>query len=118
MRRQKGFRYSLTKHPYYKVIYPNKVDTGESIRGWWIRDEPDGICTCPNPCEMNSCGWIQTFLCVLFFWPCAPVPCCLSGNYDGYQIPDFEQPIRRHIIYHTSEKNQQSSIPVATPIKN
>lgn len=116
-RRHKGLRYSLTKHPYYRVIYPSEANTGESIRGWWIRDEPSGLCTVPNPCEMNSCGWIQTFFCFLFFWPCSPVPCCLSANYDGYQIPDFERPVRRYKIYNVNQK-ETSTIPIATPVQN
>jgi hypothetical protein len=116
-RRYKGLRYSLMKHPYYKVIYPSEAETGESIRGWWIRDEPSGFCTVPNPCEMNSCGWLQTFFCCLFFWPCSPVPCCISANYDGYQIPDFERPVRRYKIYNMNQK-ETSTIPIATPVQN
>jgi hypothetical protein len=117
-RRHRGLRYSLTKHPYYKVIYPSEASFEKNVRGWWIRDEPSGFCTSPDPCEMNSCGWLQSFFCFLFFCPCAPVPCCLSGNYDGYQIPDFEVPVRQYKIYNVTPRQKQTSIPVAIPVQN
>lgn len=109
----KRLRYSLVKHPYYKVIYPRNINTGERIRGWWIKDEPNGVCTSPNPCEMNSCGWLQVLFCSLFFWPCIPIPCFLSSNYSGYQIPDFEGQPRTTIIY---TENSRKPIPVAYPV--
>lgn len=123
MTKRDKLRYSLTKHPYYKVLYPQNIQTGESIKGWWIKDVPEGFCTCQNPCEMNSCGWFQVLFCFLFFWPCSILPCFLSSNYDGYQIPDFDGQPRRTIIYTTPyNKNQNNlnpnTIPVATPISN
>jgi len=121
MRQFDKLRYSQTKHPYYQVFYPQNTRTGETIKGWWIKDAPSGTFTSPNPCEMNSCGWLQVFFCFLFIWPCSPLPCFFSGNYEGYQIPDFEGQPTRTIIY--TNKNpktatRSSNIPVAVPISN
>ena len=114
----KELRYSFTKHPYYRVIYPSEAETGRRIRGWWIKDEPTGLCTSPDPCQMNSCGWFQTMFCCLFFWPCVPIPCCLSGNYDGYQIPDFETPVENYKVYNVAPVQRQPSLPIAIPVPN
>lgn len=116
-------RYSLVKHPRYRVIYPKHINTGESIKGWWIKDEPNGTCTSPSPGEMNGCGWLQVFFCILFCWPCSPVPCFFSGNYDGYQIPDFGEPPSQTIIYTTTEHpyhqrvKPSAPIPIAVPLE-
>jgi hypothetical protein len=42
----------------------------------------------------------------------------LSGNYDGYQIPDFEVPVRQYKIYNVTPRQKQTSIPVAIPVQN
>jgi len=110
-------RYSVTKHPYYKVVYPKNLQTGETIKGWWIKDVPSGVCTTPNPCEMNPCGWLQVFGCFLIAWPCCFLPCFFSSNYDGYQIPDFVGQPRQTIIYTTRQQHPQA-IPIAVPISN
>lgn len=104
-----GFRYSTEKHPYYKVQCNQKtLRSGKKIKGWWIYDGPDGAFTTPNPAAMNSLGWCQVILCIFLCYPCACLPCFFSTNYDGYQIPVFED-----TAYVRPTSNE---IPVAVPV--
>ena len=103
MRRNK-LRFSRSKHPYYKVVYPTNIDFDYIIDGWWIKDEPSGFMTTPDPCSLSTCGYIQVFLCALIFWPCSCLPCFLSDNYNGYQTPNI-----------VKVKNS-NTIPIAIPI--
>ena len=96
----KRLRYSSGRHPSYKIY---GYDGKKNIKGWWLRDPPDGCFTRSDPINFSDRGWIQVFCCLLFCWPCTCLPCFLSCNYDGYQFPDYDE-------------DEPYNIPVATRI--
>ena len=88
------YRYSETKHPTYVVKWnEHDFQEGKIIKGWWIYDSPQDSCfVVPDPTLLRGTGWIQVLCCFLFCFPCTCVPCFFSVNYDGFQIPIFEEP--------------------------
>ena len=85
-----NFRYSKDPHPHYPIVYPKPYSSAKKVKGYWIRDPPSGTFTNPDIGHMSTSGWIQVFCCTLFCWPCFFLPCLFSMNYDGYQVPDYE----------------------------
>lgn len=116
MESKRQYRYSFQKHPYYQVrCSRRKLRSGRRIKGWFIYDYPDGIFTGPDPTNMNESGWCQMLCCLMCCSPCFLLPCFLSINYYGYQIPDFEQE-NKIIISSTILASGPSIIPVAVPV--
>jgi hypothetical protein len=127
MERVRRYRYSLDKHPHYEVRCTRKKKRpGQKIKGWWIYDGPEDTFTTPDPPLMNEFGWCQVILCIFLCYPCACLPCFLSANYDGHQIPDFDgRPIPDvgnqtenypAVPYAPEMSSSSYSIPVAVPV--
>lgn len=110
MSEKRMYRFSKTKHPTYKVKCDLKhLKTGRQIKGWKIYETRRGECVSPDPFELTVDGWAQVICCFLFCFPCTCAPCCLSDNYDGYQIPIFEE-------YHPPVIPSAPELPIAIPI--
>lgn len=97
-------RYSTEKHPYYEVrcdyVDLNKLETGRSIKGWFIYEEH------VSKFKLDFPG----YLCMLV---CCCLPCiigCSDEEVPGFQVPDFDG--YRPPSYQPSAP----TIPVAVPV--
>lgn len=85
--------FQQTKHPTYRVVIQQPVNSGQEIIGWWVFDRRnDECCGCivaPDPSNLSVLGWVTSFLLLLTFWPATCLPCFCSCCYDGYQVPVF-----------------------------
>ena len=106
-------------------VLEKKKRPGQKIKGWWIYDGPKDTFTTPDPPLMNEFGWCQVILCIFLCYPCACLPCLLSANYNGHQIPDYDGRIPDvgseienypEVSYAYGKSNSSNSIPVAVPV--
>jgi hypothetical protein len=44
----------------------------------------------PQLSFLSTRGWVQVLVLSVFCFPLAWIPCCLTSNYNDYQVPVFE----------------------------
>ena len=102
--------FSYTKHPTYRIIFPESVRSDDTITGWWIFHPPKGCVTTPRPGQLSTCGWISVMGLVLLFWPLSCVPCFFSGCYEGYQIPEFSADKKDNAVREENQNFQSARV--------